>query len=315
MKNLFKTLGYSVMIPAALLLNSCNVESADYTIGIVGISGYWLQDTSEDPHIAYNNIIVETYNQVSYNNFALYLGDGMDPDTDIQLEQLETFIDIGCNYIAFMPINKSGYGDVLKDAVAAGVGTVCINSEIDDISYVDAFVGTDNENAGYQLAQHLAGIRPEGGNIIIVRGISYADDDRAEGFKTTIENYQAYTVIEIYADGVRTEHGVAAFEEAVADGIIPDEVVAIFGTSDELALGASSVLELTNTGYEVYGVDCSEDAAYAIVDYEMTATVAHDYSAIAVQVADIIFDMASGFSYETNVKIKGTLLDRTDLVE
>lgn len=315
MNNLIKRFGSALLILSATLLNSCNVESQSYSIGPVGISGYWLQETSDDPNLAYNNIIVECYNQLYNYNFGIYIGDGLDPETTTQVDQLETFVGIGCTIIAFMPINKDGYSDVLKDAKAAGVGTICINSEIDAISYVDAFVGTDNEYAGYQLAQHLAGIRPEGGNIIIVRGISYADDDRAESFKTTISSYPVYNVIEIYADGVRNADGVEIMEDAINEGLIPDEVVAIFGTSDELALGASSVLSETMTGYEVYGVDCTEDATYAIVDYEMTATVAHDYTTISSTVAEIAYKMASGFSYDSNTKIRGTLLDRNDMIE
>lgn len=304
----------SVAIATLLSLSSC-LDNVSYSWDAVGICGFWLEDQSDDPNSFYSSVTNDCVWYLNNYGYYAYASSSDDPDSGEQQIQMADYIKYGATVVIFTPINKSGYSEALQEIKNDEGYSICVNSELDDMTNVDAFVGTDNVGAGELIAEHLLDLRPEGGEVILIKGVSTADDDRAEGFAAKIAENSAFTIKEYSASGVRYADGQTAMSSAISAGESFANVVAIFGTSDELALGADfTAREQGKSGYELYGVDGTDKAAYAIVDRTMTATVAHDLSSIVSRATYIAREIISETTYDNYVKIPGTLMQRSDYI-
>lgn len=178
-------------------------------------------------------------------------------DVSLQITQIEDMITQGIDAIFLNPAEAEGILPALDMLKEAGIPIINFDTEVADLSYVNAYVGSDNYNAGYVCGLDLVAKRPEGGPIIVLDSPTMNSvTDRVDGFIKAIEGKGFDIVAQQDAKG-NLEVSMGLAEDLLqANG----DVVAIFGGNDPTALGALAAANAAGiTECLIYGVDGSPD--------------------------------------------------------
>lgn len=151
----------------------------------------------------------------------------------------------------------------VEDAINAGVPVVMVDSNVDNPRTV-AYVGTDNEKLGTELARQLcAHVPAQSGEIGVVSFVkeSYPAIQREKGFREAIKSDRRFTVLDTayaYSDAAKAE---VLTEEMVQDH---PNLVAIASLNAQSSEGAARALsKLNRGGIRLFAIDCTpEEAMY-----------------------------------------------------
>jgi len=89
-------------------------------------------------------------------------------DADLQNEQIRELINEGVQAVFLCPVDWEKITPALEALKEADIPVINLDTEVKETSLVSAFVGSDNENAGYVCGQDLLVQKPDGGKIVIV---------------------------------------------------------------------------------------------------------------------------------------------------
>lgn len=180
-------------------------------------------------------------------------------DPDLQAEQIKEMIEDGIDAIILSPVEWEKITPSLQDLKEAGVRIINVDTQVKEISYADAYIGSDNYNAGYICGQDLIEKCPEGGKIAILEcPTQNSINDRITGFEEAIS--KAKKGFEVVAREDTTGEFERALEEATAILKKNPDISAIMCGNDQIAVGAltaANVAELEDV--IIYGVDGSPD--------------------------------------------------------
>lgn len=112
-----------------------------------------------------------------------------DPGTDSkqQAVQIQEMIDKGISAIILSPVDWEKITPSLKALKEAGVRIINVDTQVKEMDYVDAYIGSDNYNAGYICGMDLIEKCPEGGQIAILEcPTQNSINDRITGFEEAI---------------------------------------------------------------------------------------------------------------------------------
>lgn len=178
-------------------------------------------------------------------------------DVTLQITQIEDMITQGIDAIFLNPAEAEGILPALDMLKEAGIPIINFDTEVADLSYVTAYVGSDNYNAGYVCGVDLVAKRPDGGPIIVLDSPTMNSvTDRVNGFMDAIKDKGFEVVAQQDAKG-NLEVAMGIAEDLLqANG----DVIAIFGGNDPTALGALAAANAAGlTDCLIYGVDGSPD--------------------------------------------------------
>ena len=169
----------------------------------------------------------------------------MDPgtDEDVQASQIQQMIDEGIDAIFLSPVNWESITPSLETLREAGVKIINVDTQVKEMDYVDAYVGSDNLEAGRICGQALLERCPEGGKVLILEcPTQNSINDRITGFEEAISD--ADPGFEVVA----RENTDGKFEKSleVAQAALeayPD-VTAIMCGNDQIAVGAQTAVNL-----------------------------------------------------------------------
>lgn len=201
------------------------------------------------------------------------IGPNDESNAQEQCNEILDAVSSGTDAIVLAANNPETVVSTAADAHASGVPLVAIDASLPDESAYDAFLGTNNYDAGYALGEYI-GESQEGGKVAIIRGLvgTATHDNRCNGISDGAESKGA-TVVDIQpADSDRAK-GVTVAENLIQAN--PD-LTAFAATNDEMALGAYEAVEaagLTDQ-IKVYGFDGSIGGLESIIAGQMTATAA-----------------------------------------
>ena len=110
-------------------------------------------------------------------------------DADLQNEQIRELINEGVQAVFLCPVDWEKITPALEALKEADIPVINLDTEVKETSLVSAFVGSDNENAGYVCGQDLLVQKPDGGKIVIVEspGVNSVNE-RITGFEEAITN-------------------------------------------------------------------------------------------------------------------------------
>ena len=110
-------------------------------------------------------------------------------DADLQNEQIRELINEGVQAVFLCPVDWEKITPALEALKEADIPVINLDTEVKATSLVSAFVGSDNENAGYVCGQDLLAQKPDGGKIVIVEspGVNSVNE-RITGFEEAITN-------------------------------------------------------------------------------------------------------------------------------
>ena len=158
-------------------------------------------------------------------------------DDTLQLEQINEMIEEGIDAIFLSPVNWETIQPGLDALREAGVKIINIDTEVKDLNLVDAYVGTDNKQAGYLCGEDVVQRFPEGGKVLILEcPNTNSINERITGFEEAIADQGFEIVARENVNGSK-EISMETTKRLLKQ--YPDVDVIMCG-NDQTALGAKS---------------------------------------------------------------------------
>ena len=221
------------------------------------------------------------------SDFMSYVADGVekaceengvgvsvqDADFDVskQLQQVENFINSGVDAVVIKPVDAEACQPISDACKNAGVPLVVVNTAMS--APCDSYVGSDHTYSGELQGEFLAEEMPKGGKVAILMGETtvQATTQRTDGVKAALEKAGGFEVVSEMDAGWMRDEAMDTVENWLNSGL---EIDAIVANNDEMAIGASLVLEENNVDdVLVCGIDASEDALNKMKDGRLDMTV------------------------------------------
>lgn len=230
-------------------------------------------------------------------------------DDQLQLEQIYEMIEEGIDAIFLSPVNWETIQPGLDALQEADVRIINIDTEVKDLDMVDAYVGTDNKQAGYLCGEDVVQRFPDGGKVVILEGpTTNSINERITGFEEAIANKGFEIVARENVQGDQ-EASRAAAERLLA--AYPDADVIMCG-NDQSALGAKMAAEKNSaySGVVIYGVDGSPDLKKELqkADHLIAGTAAQRPITLGKDAVKAAFQVLDG------EKIKEPIYEETFLI-
>jgi inositol transport system substrate-binding protein len=212
-----------------------------------------------------------------------------------QISQAQDFIARGVDAIILSPYDKEGSAPVVNLAIQAHKPIVVVNSEVSNMAKANAYVGSENAEAGRLEAQRIMDLLHGKGDIAEINGPNghSAEAERSQGIREVLAKYpDAKIVLEQTANWDRTQ-ALNLMENWLASGRKIDAVIA---QNDEMALGAEKAIAAAGKQKDilVVGIDGIPDARKAIADGKLVGSVFQDANAQGTQAVDIAVQLAQG---------------------
>lgn len=180
-------------------------------------------------------------------------------DPVLQAEQITEMIEEGMDAIFISPVDWEAITPSLQALEDAGVRIINIDTQVKEMDYVDAYIGSDNKNAGYICGEDLIKRCPDGGKVLILEcPTQNSINERITGFE------EAIALAEKGFEVVARADTKGEFEQALEStkqllSQYPDISVIMCG-NDQIAVGAKTAVNLLgNDKVVIYGVDGSPD--------------------------------------------------------
>ena len=191
-----------------------------------------------------------------------------------QISQVENFIARGVDAIILNPYDKEGSAPAVDIAVREKKPIIVLNSIVSNLEKANAYVGSNDAEAGRIAAQYIVNLLGNKGNYAIIHGPNghSAEIQRTIGIKEVLSKYpDVHVVFEQSANWDRTQ-ALTLMENWLNSGKKIDGVIA---QNDEMALGAYKAIEAAGKGKEiaVIGIDAIQDALRAVADHKLVGTV------------------------------------------
>ncbi len=234
-------------------------------------------------------------------------------DAELQNQQIEELITAEIDAIFLAPADWKKIEPSLDRLNDAEIKIINIDTQVQAVDKVDAYVSTDNSNAGKLCGEDLLTRLPEGGKIIIVECPNRNSvSERIKGFEKAIAKQGFEVVARIDAKG---QLNVALSEVEAALKSNPD-VVAIMCGDDPTALGALvAARSVGAVNVAIYGIDGSPEVKKEIAKEGslIVATAVQSTEAIGQEAATVALQIMNDEKYEDVTTIETYLITKENI--
>lgn len=148
---------------------------------VFGFSGSDLSDP-------FYNVLKDSVETALGENDKMFVRDAQG-DSDLQISQIRELIDQGVEAVFLCPVDPGEITPALEALSEAEIPVVDLDVRVDETELTDAFIGSDDYNAGKVCGEDLLDRCPEGGKIVIIeRPESAVINERITGFEEMITN-------------------------------------------------------------------------------------------------------------------------------
>lgn len=221
-------------------------------------------------------------------------------DCDVQVSQIQEMIEQGIHALILSPVNWEKITPALEGLKDAGVKIINVDTQVKEMSYVDAYVGSDNYSAGVICGEDLIERCPEGGKVAILEcPTQNSINERITGFEETLATAEkGFEVVAREDTGGEFGRALDASKRIFKEN--PD-IVAIMCGNDQLAVGAktaANVAELKEV--LIYGVDGSPDIKKELKkpETQIAGTAAQSPINLGKSAARLAIEILTGNSFE-----------------
>jgi inositol transport system substrate-binding protein len=212
-----------------------------------------------------------------------------------QISQVEDFITRGVDAVILNPYDKEGSAHAVDLAVQAHKPIVVVNAIVSNLDKANAYVGSEDAEAGKIAAQRIMDVLHGKGNIAVIHGPNghSAEVQRSEGIRQVLAKYpDAKIVLEQTANWDRAQ-ALNLMENWLASG---QKIDAVIAQNDEMALGALKAIQSAGKQNDiaVIGIDAIPDALKAVADGKMVGTVFQDAKGQGAMAVDLAVQLAQG---------------------
>jgi len=215
-------------------------------------------------------------------------------DSEAQNTQIEELIEEGVDAIFLSPVDWAAVSDSVSKIKEAGIKLINIDTEIQVFDQVDAFVGSNNKQAGKLCGQDLLERMPKGGKVLILECPDRNSvNDRIKGFEEAIAKKGFEVIGRINA---KSDLSVALEEVDKALDTYPEIDVIMCG-NDPAALGA--LVAVNAEGRKdiiIYGIDGSPEVKKEIAKENslIVATIGQSTKAMGEEAAKVAVQILNG---------------------
>lgn len=221
-------------------------------------------------------------------------------DPDLQISQIREMIEEGIGAIILSPVDWEKITPVLEELREAGIRIINVDTQVKEMDYVDAYIGSDNHSAGVICGEDLIRRCPEGGKIAILEcPTQNSINERITGFEEALADAEkGFEVVAREDTGGEFEKALTASKEMLEEN--PD-IVAIMCGNDQLAVGAKTAANVAQLDKVlIYGVDGSPDIKKELKKHEsqIAGTAAQSPINMGKTAARLTIDILEGNDYE-----------------
>lgn len=176
-------------------------------------------------------------------------------DVDVQIQQIQEMIDEGVDAVFLCPVDWEKITPALEALQKASIPVINIDTQVKETGLIDAYVGSDNKNAGFLCGEDLVKQRPDGGGIAILECPSMNSiNERITGFEEAIAN-SGFEVLARADVGGKKELAQSEMKKILEANA---KIDAVMCGNDQIALGViAAIEEAGRKDILVYGVDGS----------------------------------------------------------
>lgn len=222
-----------------------------------------------------------------------HLGPPTEADIDKQVQIIETCITDKYDGIILAACDKDALVDPVKKAKEAGIPVVMIDSGISEEVY-DAFLATNNVQAGAECAKLMCELIGDSGEVAIVNFAAGTQTavDRETGFTDEIKaNHPNVTIVGVqYCDSDPTKAANQATDFMSAN---PD-LKGIWGANDQSAVGVAQAVQEQGKAIAVVGFDNSQDIQAGLESGTIKGTAVQMPTAMGSKGVQLVLDIIAG---------------------
>jgi inositol transport system substrate-binding protein len=248
-------------------------------------------------------------------NVNLIESDGQG-NADNQISQVQDFIARGVDAIILNPYDKEGSAHAVDLAVQAHKPIVVVNAIVSNLQKANAYVGSEDAEAGRIEAQRIMDILNGKGNVVIIHGPNghSAEVQRSEGIKEILAKYPDVKVVAEQTANWDRAQALNLMENWLASG---QKIDAVLAQNDEMALGALKAIESAGKQNDiaVIGIDAIPDALKAVQDGRMVGTVFQDARGQGTMAVDMAVQLVAGKQVPHDNYIPFQLVTKTNVAD
>lgn len=176
-------------------------------------------------------------------------------DSTAQIQQIRDMIADGIQAIFLCPVDWEKIAPALTELKEADIEIINLDTQVQDREEVDAYVGSDNINAGVICGEKLIEAAPDGGQVVILECTTQNSIiDRINGFEETIAG-KGFEVVERSETGGKKDEAQTQMARILKE---QDHITAVMCGNDQIALGAlEAIEEAGRSEMMIYSVDGS----------------------------------------------------------
>lgn len=244
----------------------------------------------------------------------------LDADSDVQkqLNQADDLIAKKVSVIVMAPQDSNGCAPIIVSAKAAGIPIVLVNSKTDNSSDANAFVGSNDVEAGQIMGNFivskLGGAGKAKGKVLHLQG--------AIGNSAQIGRGQGITNVFAKESGIKlVEELTAKWQRDEAMRITEDwlqkysDIAAIVADNDDMSVGAMNAV--MNAGRKknivIIGTDAIDDALTAVKAGNLDGTVFQNAAEQGKQAIAVAYDVASGKTVNKETMVPFVLITKDNI--
>ena len=221
-------------------------------------------------------------------------------DPELQMTQIQELIDEGIDAIFLCPVDWEAITESLEALKEADVKIINVDTQVKEMDYIDAYIGSDNHEAGYICGEDLIMKCPDGGKIAILEcPTQNSINERITGFEEAIARAEkGFEVVARSDTNGEFEKALEAAETIVKEH---SDVVAIMCGNDQLAVAAKTAVNLAELKQVIiYGVDGSPDIKKELkkADGQIAGTAAQSPISLGKTAAKVAMDMLNEKEFE-----------------
>jgi inositol transport system substrate-binding protein len=248
-------------------------------------------------------------------NVNLIESDGQG-NAENQISQVQDFISQGVDAVILNPYDKEGSAHAVDLAVQAHKPIVVVNAIVSNLDKANAYVGSEDAEAGRIEAQRIVDVLNGKGNVVIIHGPNghSAEVQRSEGIRDILAKYPDIKVVAEQTANWDRAQALNLMENWLASG---QKIDAVLAQNDEMALGALKAVEAAGKQGQiaVIGIDAIPDALKAVADGKMVGTVFQDAKGQGTMAVDLAVDLMQGKSVKHDNYIPFQLVTTTNVAQ
>jgi ABC-type sugar transport system substrate-binding protein len=242
------------------------------------------------------------------------LYDGLtDPITQVNL--IEDAINNGANFVVLLPAESQGSAPVVTRCKDAGIPIVVINSKTNNTDELaNAFVGSNDVQAGEMMAQFVQQQLPEGGKYAHMMGIvgNSAQIDRGQGIKNIMEKDSKWASVGDFAADWSADKAVQFATDAINKN--GADLKAIICDNDDMSSAVQAYCNsVERSDIVCIGVDGNKGPMTMVKQGTLKATILQDGAAQVKAGIALIPDVIAGKTVEKNIMIPFVLVDSSNV--